>query len=430
MRAGWSAPRPSLGSPLFGVLVMTAAAALLFYLFQRQLSGVWFAVGAHPEVLAELERSREDQKALAALDPGAREQYRERFTTLDQLLRRLLVLEQNRDLIAGRYEQILLLLFAGTVVLITGAAVVRQSRQTARLRRLQGALADLAEGRTDLEIGDRGRDVVGRIAAMVEQTSRLMARDRRRLAALQNLSAWQEAARRHAHEMRTPLTGARLELGRLGGLLERETLDHASDIRQAAQSAAQEIERLGRFTQEFTSFARIPRPQLAARDLVALVRELAVTFAAAWPNLRLVCAAPADGPEHRVRVDRDLLRQVVVNLCDNSSLAVASTADGGARTGMVRFTLGRATDTVWLDVADDGPGVAEAVRPRLFEPYTTTRGIGQGMGLGLAICKKILLDHGGDLELRATSPAGTTLRLNLPAADDVEPPATLEETPA
>ena len=67
-----------------------------------------------------------------------------------------------------------------------------------------------------------------------------------------------------------------------------------------------------------------------------------------------------------------------------------------------------------LDVADDGPGVDEAVRGRLFEPYTTSRGIGEGMGLGLAISKKILLDHGGDLELVASSAAGTTFRLTLP----------------
>jgi C4-dicarboxylate-specific signal transduction histidine kinase len=64
-------------------------------------------------------------------------------------------------------------------------------------------------------------------------------------------------------------------------------------------------------------------------------------------------------------------------------------------------------------VADDGPGVAPDLRGRLFEPYTTSRRIGEGMGLGLAIARKILLDHGGDLELLAASAAGTTFRLHL-----------------
>ncbi|MES1240944.1 MAG: ATP-binding protein, partial [Acidobacteriota bacterium] len=68
-----------------------------------------------------------------------------------------------------------------------------------------------------------------------------------------------------------------------------------------------------------------------------------------------------------------------------------------------------------LDVADDGPGLAPEVRGRVFEPYVTTRRTGEGMGLGLAISKKILLDHGGDLELVETSEAGTVFRMTLPA---------------
>jgi C4-dicarboxylate-specific signal transduction histidine kinase len=70
---------------------------------------------------------------------------------------------------------------------------------------------------------------------------------------------------------------------------------------------------------------------------------------------------------------------------------------------------------VALEVADDGPGIPAAVLPRLFEPYATTRRVGEGMGLGLAISRKILLDHGGDLELARTSAAGSVFRLLLPS---------------
>ena len=79
------------------------------------------------------------------------------------------------------------------------------------------------------------------------------------------------------------------------------------------------------------------------------------------------------------------------------------------------FELTAHDGLVTLDVTDNGPGVDPSVLPRLFEPYTTTRGIGEGMGLGLAICKKILLDHGGDLDLLTTGDTGTTFRLTLPA---------------
>ncbi len=177
------------------------------------------------------------------------------------------------------------------------------------------------------------------------------------------------------------------------------------EIRRASQSAVQELERLAQFTKEFTSFARLPKPDFKQTDLADLLEEFVTTYSAAWGNLEL--ALEADGP-CVAQLDRDMLRQVLVNLCDNSSLAL------GDRDGSVIFELGQTDRAVQLDVRDDGPGVAENVRRRLFEPYTTTRKIGKGMGLGLAIARKIMLDHDGDLELLETSEEGTVFRLTLP----------------
>jgi signal transduction histidine kinase len=392
--------------PLAAAAVVLLAAGLLFDLVHNRFSAPLLAFGVHPQVVGQLERSLADQRELAGRDPEHAALYRERFAALETLVQRLYVLELNRAGIARRYQQIVLAVFAALAVAVAAAYVWRQGRRETRLLRVQAALAELAAGRTDVTLRDRGRDAVGRIAGMIEQTSRRMSRDRRRLAALRNLSAWQEAARRHAHEMRTPLTGARLELGRLAGLLESESLKNPAEIRQAAASAGQEIERLGTFAQQFTSFARLPHPEKKTWDLGRLLAEFASTFAAAWPNLTLACAPP-DAPIE-VLADRDMVRQVLVNLCDNSSLAL------GDRKGRVELAADVEGEAAVVRVADDGPGVAEEVRPRLFEPYTTTRKIGHGMGLGLAISKKIALDHDGDLELERTSEEGTVFRLTLP----------------
>jgi signal transduction histidine kinase len=236
-----------------------------------------------------------------------------------------------------------------------------------------------------------------------------MARDQRRIRSLENLSSWQEAARRHAHEMRTPLTGARLEIERVEGLLDPAAWPPAEEGRRILRGARQELERLARFIQAFTSFAKLPQPQPQPIDLQLLVAEFAATFAQAWPNLALA-TSPPDVPLPRVAADRDMVRQVLVNLCDNSSLAL------GERRGRVAFRLSAGARGVQLDVADDGPGVTPAMRGRIFEPYTTTRKIGEGMGLGLAICRKILLDHGGDLELLLPDAGpGATFRLTFPS---------------
>jgi two-component system, NtrC family, nitrogen regulation sensor histidine kinase NtrY len=385
---------------------MLLAAAAVLWLFDRQISGTWFRLGLQPEISAALEQSLADQKALARLDPQRRAEYRSRFESNQSLLNHLRILEHNRKEITRRWEMILLAAVAAVIAVAGGAHMIRQGRLDSRLERLRVALVALSAGQEDLSIGDRSRDTLGRIAGMIEETSRAMARDRKRLAYLKNLSVWQETARRHAHEMRTPLTAARLELERLQRLLDREGLDGA---RQVAGSVGEELERLGRFTQQFTSFARLPQPRPAVHDLGTVVEEFVGTFASAWSNLTLRFA-PADR-SLLAALDRDMLRQVLVNLCDNSSLAVRASGEG---CGTMTLHPGEAGRNVFLDVSDDGPGVPPEIRSRVFEPYVTTRQVGEGMGLGLAISKKILLDHGGDLELLASSGAGTTFRLTFP----------------
>lgn len=397
-----------LATSLLSVVVLVGAAALVFNLFQRQLSEASFRFGVPAEILTELETSLDDQKELARLDPSEEATYRARFDTLETTVNRLRILGHNRDRLARRYELILLAAFTASIVLVAGTYAWRQSRQAPRLARLQEALTDLASGRTDIRLDESRSDPIGRIASMIESTSRVMATDRQRLASLENLAAWQEAARRHAHEMRTPLTGARLELTRAHDLAE--LLPSAGGgIRQATESAIQELDRLAAFSRSFTSFARLPKPDLRVEDLGALLQEFTATFGSAWPNLHLHLS-PSEGLA--VRVDREMLRQVLVNLCDNSSLAM------GERYGTVTFSVGADETHTHLDVADNGPGVPEAIRSRVFEPYTTTRTVGEGMGLGLAISRKILLDHGGDLELQATGRPGATFRLTFPRATE------------
>ena len=106
-----------------------------------------------------------------------------------------------------------------------------------------------------------------------------------------------------------------------------------------------------------------------------------------------------------------MVRQVLANLAGNSALAF------GANGGTITFTLQRDGAHHLLNVSDDGPGIAPEILGRLFEPYTTSRAPGEGMGLGLAISKKIMLDHGGDLDHVDATPRGATFRLTFPAME-------------
>ena len=174
-----------------------------------------------------------------------------------------------------------------------------------------------------------------------------------RLASLRHLAAWQEAARRQAHELRTPLTVARLEIGRAEEQPRRPGAPAAEVARSLAEVRA-EIQRLEQLVQRFAAFAKLPAPDRRPHDLRELVEDFVTTFADAWPGLRLarVCrpsACPAC-------VDRPMIRQVLVNLCDNSARALAG------RTGHV--TLHGRRPSARPGAVSRWPTTAPASRPR------------------------------------------------------------------
>ncbi len=392
---------------LLSALVATA----VFYVFQSYLARATIGVGHDPMVMSQIEASLEDQKLLAELDPERAANYRDQFDELQKTSKRLQILDQNRDALRSRYQTILLVIFAGSVLLVLAAYVLWQRRLAIRLHRIGDAITNLAMGRTDLVLDIRGRDTVARIAGMIEQTSRLIVRDRRRLAELRNLSSWQEAVRRLAHEMRTPLSAARLELDRL-----RTTVmagGSGEDIDAAAASVGEELGRLTAFTNGFASFGQMAPSRKETVSIDKVVADFVATFDQAWSNLELGLGGTTDGLVH---IDVGLMRQVLTNLCDNSSKAI------GEKNGIVTFELGTVNGHVVVEVADTGPGISGGVRARVFEPYVTSGATKDAMGLGLAISKKILLDHGGDLELIESSSSGTVFRLLLPAVNEENDP--------
>jgi signal transduction histidine kinase len=332
------------------VLITIAAATLLFWIVLHSISSVWLDVALRPDVRAALEQSLEDQKALRSHDPARRAEYKRRFDETQRLLNRMEVLRMNRQAMLRRFELALIFVFAAASA---AAAVILWMRH----RRL---------------------------------------RDRERREYHERVTSLQETARRHAHEIKGPLTAARLELERYADLVRGRA--NEEEIARAEESVSEELERLARYTREFSTFAGVGKPMLRRESLGEMIHEFCTTFANAWPGLSLYDA----GGDAIVCADRDMLRQVFVNLCSNSA---------GAGATAVRFAIVKNGANVTLDVKDDGNGIPEPLRARVFDPYVTTRRIGEGMGLGLSISRKVMLDHGGDLSLAGTSSSGTVMRV-------------------
>lgn len=383
-----------------GVVACIAAIALV-WAFDRHIVRTGVDLALQPEVRSKIERAMEDQRQLRKLDPDNAEVYRARFEELQTLSRRLEILELNRDAVARRYR-ILFSAAIGLIVALMLAVIVLESRRTERrLERLGADIERLARGGTPLgEQGDRN-DLVGRISSIVVRAGNAMDHERRRVEELKHLSVWQEAMRRQVHDIRGPLTAARLELARVEDLAadmpDNRLLDAAGNVRQ-------EIERISKLTGHMATFASLGPVDRRRTLLGAFLGEFVETFREAWPGLTLEVVVHE---ELEAAIDRDLIRRVLVNLTENS----VAMGEGETR---VSIEVDREKDLARITHRDDGPGVPADMRPRLFEPYATTRRSEGGTGLGLAISKKILLDMGGDLRLIETSAKGTTFGIELP----------------
>ena len=315
----------------------------------------------------------------------------------------LRILTHSRDAMRSQFAGALWVLFAMIVFLSATIHWVSQRRLQAGILSLKEPLEALAQGKPHIELPPKNHPIIGRIGSMIHRTAKLISSQRSQIRSLKHLSNWQETSRRHAHEIRTPLTAARLETERLLSWEKNEQSQEPAAIQKTAENILTQLDQLKQFTNAFTAFGRTPQAKPVPVEPGAMVAEFCQLFANAWSNLKLQYHPPE--VNLKIALDKEMIRQVLVNLCSNSSLAMVRP------NGTVTFSFLVEESSLLLEVADDGPGIPDDILPRLFEPYATTRPIGEGMGLGLAISRKILLDHGGDLLLGETSEYGTTFRL-------------------
>jgi two-component system nitrogen regulation sensor histidine kinase NtrY len=240
----------------------------------------------------------------------------------------------------------------------------------------------------------------------------------------QRSSVWSDVARRIAHEIKNPLTPIQLSAERLrrryGKLVEhdREVFDRCTEtiIRQVGD--------IGRMVDEFSSFARMPKPSPERHDMREITREAMFLVEVSHPETTFKLET---GETPLIGLfDSRLMGQAVGNLVKNAAEAVESMAAGAgdpAWNGTVMVRTRSEDAQVIVEVIDNGRGFPENDRHRLLEPYMTTRE--KGTGLGLAIVRKIVEEHGGTIAL-LDAPAetgfasGAMVRLVLAAMDPAD----------
>jgi two-component system nitrogen regulation sensor histidine kinase NtrY len=228
------------------------------------------------------------------------------------------------------------------------------------------------------------------------------------LVAAERAAAWEEAARRMAHEIKNPLTPIRLAAERMR---RRAAASRDADeplarvVEEGASTIVGEVTALASLVDTFQRFARLPASVLEPTDLGAVVAQVARLYDGVTRGIAVTAETPADLPP--VRADADQLRRALINLVDN---AVAAAPAGGRVHLAARVADGRAA----LVVEDDGPGIPAADRARVFDADFSTKG--RGSGLGLAIVQRIAAEHAGAVRVEENVPHGCRFLLEWPAA--------------
>lgn len=227
----------------------------------------------------------------------------------------------------------------------------------------------------------------------------------------QKVAAWRDVARRLAHEVKNPLTPIQLSAERLRRHFAQAPEPARTLVQECSATIVQEVESLKQLVDEFSQFARMPAPRTTLSDLHELLRDALALYRGLFASIELEPRFAAALP--RVRVDQEQFRRVVINLVDNAVEAITGAPPPGGRGVItVETAWDEANGVVRVVVADNGPGISEEDRSRLFLPYYSTKQ--RGSGLGLAIVRRIVVEHGGSIEATPNEPRGTRMTIELP----------------
>ncbi|MBM3531164.1 MAG: PAS domain-containing sensor histidine kinase [Alphaproteobacteria bacterium] len=211
----------------------------------------------------------------------------------------------------------------------------------------------------------------------------------------QRTSAWADIARRIAHEIKNPLTPIQLSAERLRRKYGSVITEDRAVFEQCTDTIVRQVDDIKRMVDEFSKFARMPKPVIAAEDVADTVRQ--VVFLMRVGNADIDIDLDIAEDPMPARFDRRLISQGLTNIIKNASEAIAAVPHDERGRGHIRVVAARTEDGVTIDVIDNGIGLPKENRNRLLEPYVTTRE--KGTGLGLAIVGRILEEHGGGIEL-------------------------------
>jgi two-component system nitrogen regulation sensor histidine kinase NtrY len=219
------------------------------------------------------------------------------------------------------------------------------------------------------------------------------------LVSAQRTSAWGDVARRIAHEIKNPLTPIQLSAERIRRKFGKTITEDKAVFDQCTETIVRQVDDIRRMVDEFSRFARMPKPVIEGEDVADTVRQAVFLMRVGHPEIDIEVELKED--PLRAQFDRRLISQALTNIVKNATEAIDQVPPEQLGKGRIEVIAGREDDDILIDVIDNGIGLPKVARARLLEPYVTTRA--KGTGLGLAIVGRVLEDHGGRIELKDAS---------------------------
>ncbi|MBM3286382.1 MAG: PAS domain S-box protein [Candidatus Eisenbacteria bacterium] len=271
-------------------------------------------------------------------------------------------------------------------------------------RRRDGGLVEVSLTRSKVRTPDG--EAIGEVEVLRDITSqRVLDRE---MVLTEKMAAVGKIASKVVHEIRNPLGSINLNVDLLLDGLEEAETPEVEEAREILQTIKRETKRLSQITDEYLQFSRMPQPTGAREDLNSVILGLADFLRPELrrSGIRLVLNLDDDHP--RVSCDGRLVRQVVLNLIRNAMEVVPP------RSGQVMVVTKATRDAGEIEIDDNGPGIPQEILPRIFDPFFTTKQ--DGTGLGLAVVRQIVEEHGGSVSCSSVPDKGTTFRIRLPLA--------------
>lgn len=237
--------------------------------------------------------------------------------------------------------------------------------------------------------------------------------DATKLVIAQRQLAWRDVARRIAHEIRNPLTPIQLSTERLRRRYKSKIDDTDGVFERCIDTILRQVADIGRMVQEFSDFARMPKPVPEQFDLIETLQDVCFSQRVVTPDYKIKMSSTSQSLE--INGDARLLAQAFGNIIKNAAEALDRREAKTETIGAIDVSIKQNDDAfVEVEIRDNGPGFPQAVRDKLLEPYVTSRA--GGTGLGLAIVNRVIIDHGGVINLRERDDKqpGAVVRVTLP----------------